>query len=281
MIADVLTAYGREVAPTKKTARNIGYKIGQLLNWWGEKTVAEITAKTCRAYAASKAAQAASADLKTLRSAVKYWHQEYGPLQSMPSFWTPRANPPRERWLTRSEAARFLFHARRHQHLRRMILLQLYTGSRPGVVLNLTWDQIDFQSEIMHRVPLGAKQDEKKRAPKVRLGERILAHLRRWRRMDGPEVKHLCHYKGKAVAEPWQTWGRAARAAGLSGVTPHVLRHTRATWMMQAGVSIWDAAGFLGMSVKTLEAVYGHHAPSHQEQAANIERLVPRHRNRL
>ena len=281
MIADVLTVYGREVAPTKKTARNIGYKIGQLLNWWGAKTIADITAKTCRDYASSKASQAASADLKTLRSAVKYWHQEYGPLQSMPVFWTPGANPPRERWLTRSEAARFLFHARRHQHLRRMILLGLYTGSRPGVVLKLTWDQIDFRSEIMHRVPVGAKQDEKKRAPKVKLGRRILAHLRRWRRLDGKDVKVICHYKGRAVAEPWQTWGRACEAAGLKGVTPHVLRHTRATWMMQAGVPIWDAAGFLGMTVKTLESVYGHHAPSHQEQAANIEKLVPRHRNRL
>jgi hypothetical protein len=40
--------------------------------------------------------------------------------------------------------------------------------------------------------------------------------------------------------------------------------------MMQAGVPIWQAAGFLGMSVKTLETVYGHHSPDHQEQAANV-----------
>lgn len=98
MIAEVLTVYGREVAPTKKTARNIGYKIGHLLDWWGDKSVADISAKTCRDYAASKATQSAGADLKTLRSAVKYWHQEYGPLQFMPAFWTPRENPPRERW---------------------------------------------------------------------------------------------------------------------------------------------------------------------------------------
>jgi hypothetical protein len=40
--------------------------------------------------------------------------------------------------------------------------------------------------------------------------------------------------------------------------------------MMQAGVPIWEAAGFLGMTVKTLEKVYGHHSPDHQEHAANI-----------
>ncbi len=59
-------------------------------------------------------------------------------------------------------------------------------------------------------------------------------------------------------------------AAGLDGVTRHTLRHTRATWMAQKGVPLFEAAGFLGMSVKTLERVYAHHDPKHQEHAANI-----------
>ena len=33
MIADVLNVYGTEVAPHKKTARNIAYNIGNLLRW--------------------------------------------------------------------------------------------------------------------------------------------------------------------------------------------------------------------------------------------------------
>jgi integrase len=37
------------------------------------------------------------------------------------------------------------------------------------------------------------------------------------------------------------------------------LRHTAATWLMQAGVDRWEAAGFLGMSVEMLDRVYGHH----------------------
>src|SRR5262249_2687401 len=74
--------------------------------------------------------------------------------------------------------------AKPYPHLRRAILLQLYTGSRPGVVLALRWDQIDFKAGIMHRVPIGTTQDEKKRSPRVRLGRRITAHLKRWRRLD-------------------------------------------------------------------------------------------------
>jgi integrase len=41
-------------------------------------------------------------------------------------------------------------------------------------------------------------------------------------------------------------------------------RHTAATWLMQAGVDAFEAAGYLGMSVETLLEVYGHHHPAFQ-----------------
>jgi integrase len=133
MIAEVLAAYGSEVAPDKPSARNIGYHISNLLKWWGEKRVSDISIKSCKEYVKTKTAAGAWGDLKVLKAAVKYWHGEYGPLDAMPLFWKPELNEPKERWLTRSEAARLLWAARRYQHLRRMILLGLYTGSRPGV----------------------------------------------------------------------------------------------------------------------------------------------------
>ena len=270
MIADVLTAYGSEVAPHKKTARNIGYNIGNLLKWWGDKTTADISTRTCRAYAETKTPAGAASDLKILKAATVHWHREYGPLQIMPTFWRPAEPPPRERWLTRSEAARLLWAARRYQHLRRMILLGLYTGSRPGVILALQWDQIDFGAGIMARSRREAVQAKNKRAPRVRLGSRILAHLRRWKRLDDSKIKYVCHYEGFPPKDPHTSWRKVVAAAGLTGVTRHTLRHTRATWMMQAEVPIWEAAGFLGMTTRTLERVYGHHAPEHQERAANI-----------
>jgi integrase len=214
----------------------------------------------------------AQADLKILKAATDYWHKEYGPLNFIPAFWKPKDNPPKDRWLTKTEAARLLNAARPYQHLRRAILLQLYTGSRPGVILALRWDQVDLKAGILRRLPRGAAQDDKKRSPPVRLGRRITAHLKRWRRLDGPHVEFVCHYAGRAVTDPHLAWSRAIKAAGLAGtgVTRHTLRHTRATWMMRAGVPIWEAAGFLGMTVATLSRVYGHHHTDFQERAANI-----------
>jgi integrase len=67
-----------------------------------------------------------------------------------------------------------------------------------------------------------------------------------------------------------KAFARAVKDAGLGcDVTPHVLRHTAATWLMQAGVDPWEAAGYLGMTIEMLSQRYGHHHPAHLERARN------------
>ena len=41
---------------------------------------------------------------------------------------------------------------------------------------------------------------------------------------------------------------------------------------MQRGVSLWVAAGVLGMTVKQLEETYGHHHPDFQKEATAASR---------
>jgi integrase len=153
MIADMLRIYGEEVAPGMKSARLIAYHIANLLKWWGDKTAAQITMRTCKEFCATRPPQGAIADLKVLKASTTYWHRsEYGPLNFQPVFWLPKANPPKDRWLTKREAARLLKAAKPYLHLRRMILLGLHTGSRPGVILALRWDQIDLKAGVIRRV---------------------------------------------------------------------------------------------------------------------------------
>jgi hypothetical protein len=47
------------------------------------------------------------------------------------------------------------------------------------------------------------------------------------------------------------------------------LRHTTAIWLIQNGASVWEAAGFLGMSEKTLRETYGHHHPDFMRGAVD------------
>jgi len=48
----------------------------------------------------------------------------------------------------------------------------------------------------------------------------------------------------------------------------HILRHSCATMLMQAGIDPFEAAGYLGMSEQTLREVYGHHHPDYLRSAA-------------
>jgi integrase len=110
---------------------------------------------------------------------------------------------------------------------------------------------------------------------------RLLAHLRRWSRL-GISKCHFVEWNGKPVSSVKTGFGSAVRIAGLDvtvgNVTPHTLRHTAGTWLMQQATPMWQAAGFLAMSEKTLRDTYGYHRPDYLRGAANAIRSWPAHK---
>ena len=109
----------------------------------------------------------------------------------------------------------------------------------------------------------------KRRTP-APIPKHLTAHLRRWRDQG---ATWAVEYNGGAVNDIKRAFAKACLDAGLSGVTPHTLKHTAITWAMQAGVNTWDAAGFFSTSEETIRNVYGHHSPDHMRSALEaIER---------
>ena len=93
--------------------------------------------------------------------------------------------------------------------------------------------------------------------------------MRRWVRR-GVVTSHFVEWQGAPVKSVKTGFRHAVELAGLWGkVTPHTLRHTAGTWLMQRGVPIWQAAGYLGMSAEVLERTYGHHHPDYMRAAAH------------
>jgi integrase len=262
LIADVLKVYSEEHLATKISAYSVSYDMDNLAIWWGTKPVSEITAENCRAYIAHRDRRTCSRrELGFLSAAATYWHKNRTKLSSIPVIVKPPAPEPRTRWLTVTEAARFLFAARDQRRVRRVFLIGWYTGTRHAAICGLRWDMIDLKTGLMLRRPPGVAET-KKRTPPVRVGRRLLAHLRRWRRLDGPNATHLITFGGKPVRDVNDGWARARDRSGLSDdVTVHTLRHSRATHLMRQRVPVWEAAQSLGMSVEMLQRVYGHHNP--------------------
>ena len=95
---------------------------------------------------------------------------------------------------------------------------------------------------------------------------RLLPHLRRWRWLT---AQFVIECRGPPIAsQERRAWRTARELAGLGPeVTPHVLRHTCATMLLQRGVSVYDVAGVLGTSEDVIRRTYGHHADDHLRRA--------------
>lgn len=283
-IASVLTLYARDRAAKTARPKETLARIARLLKWWGTRSLADVTGATCRAYVADRGAeQAARRELEDLRAAIGY-HRSEGYCREIVEVVLPDKSMPRERWCTRSEIAKLVWTAWRHQsnqgakvtekrpwrHVARFILLALYTGTRSGAVCAASFRPvdgrgwIDLDRGVFYRRPQG-ERETKKRRPPVPLPGPLLAHLRRWARTQASPVE----FRGDPVADVDKAFRAVAREAKLPDVTPHVLRHTAATWLMQEGVDKWEAAGFLGMTAETLEGHYGHHHPDHLKGAVD------------
>lgn len=303
-VVEVLNVYLREHAPSVARIDFLAATAAPIGEWWADKWLSDVHKRTCGEYVAWRTAQTgrhkrrisiatARHDLKTLRAAIRYYHATYGPLPSVPVVSLPPKPEPKSDFLTRSEVARLLWAAksrawsdrRRYKntvhepwtapHLVRFILLGIYTGSRKARILSLRWSpsdeggHVDLAGRIIYR-KAAADPESRKRAPKVRIHDRLLPWLRRWQYYDtvrGLDV--ICHWQGAEVDRLEKSWDTAVSAAGLPAVTPHVLRHTCTTWLLQRGVDVWEVAGFVGMSEATVRDVYGHHSPDFQKGAAS------------
>lgn len=269
LIADVLLVYAKEHLPTTRAADRAAHNISNLTPFWGSKRAEDVTTETCKAYAKDRPQAAARRDLETLRAALFYWHKNKHALARVPSVHLPEKPMARERWLTRDEAKRLRRAAMKHPHLYRFIILGLATGSRSGILLSLRWEQINLSAGVLTRRAAGTTDAANKRNPAVRLKRSVVRLLRRWKAKDG-NIPWVVHYDGVRVHSLKRSWGAACKEAGIKDASPHTLRHTRATWLMQEGIDLWEASGHLGMSVRVLETVYGKHHPDFQSGAAEV-----------
>jgi integrase len=249
----------------------LAYAITPLAGFWEGRTVANVTRQTCEAYTRWRGRSNGTMrrELGVLRAAINHAHAE-GRLTRTVVVHLPERPEAKQRWLTKAEAARLLRAALRSPksrlYLPLFILIALHTGARKEAILSLRWGQVDLDAGVIDWNPVGRRRTKKQR-PRVRIPRRLMPHLRR-ARLRGSDTGLVIHDSGRPVRDPKKSFAGACRRAGLVGVSPHVLRHTRATWGMQAGVNKWELAGFLGMTVETLETVYGHHHPDYQQHAA-------------
>jgi integrase len=196
--------------------------------------------------------------------------------------WPSRIKSPvkkpkvKEIWLTRPEASKLIAECN-HPHLWLFVKLGLMTLARSAAILELPWTAPAGQAQVMlerRLIDYGEGHGNKRRAL-VPINDELLADLQAARRIA--RTNHVIEYQGQPVKWIKNAFAGAVGRAGLPDtITPHRLRHTGCTWLVEDGVPYEVIGKMAGDTAETIETTYGHHHPSFLKRAADTLQLENR-----
>ncbi len=260
-VREIVCAYVAARIEKVSASSTLAFSAAPIKSLLGDLLPIDISDRTAERYAEQRPVKPGTVirELGVLRAAL-HWAERQRWIDRAPKFLMPVAHPePRDRWLTKDEAAKLL-EAAKTPHVRLFILLGLLTGARSGALLDLKWSQVSDAT-----IDFGREHGNKRRAV-VPINDRLRLALQE--AAEQRTSDYVIEYGGEPILNVKNAFRRTASAAGLPGVTPHVLRHTAATWMAMDGVPMRDIARFLGDTERTIERVYAKHSPDYLRRAA-------------
>ena len=239
---------------------------------FGAMPAASITIEDCRAHTATRAKTGIkpgtiSTELGHLRMVLR-WAEKKGLIDRAPHIERPAPPKRREHYLTRAECRR-LIEAATMPHLRLYIITAMATGARNAALLGLTWDRCDFARGLIDLRDPAIDRPHKGRAV-IPMNRTLRAALTEAR--DGALSDHVIEWAGHQVGSVKKGLKASAKAAGITGVvSPHVLRHSAAVHMAEAGIPMEDIAQYLGHDdVTVTRRVYARFSPDYLRRAASV-----------
>lgn len=233
-----------------------------LVRHFGNFRPDQINRSICRDYAAKRRMGGVRdgtviKDLGVLKAALK-WAGKTGWQIEMPP--TP---PPRDRYITREEYDQ-LVECAELPHIKLFIILAWSTAGRASAILELEWPQIDF---IRGRVRLQKGPGTAKGRATVPMTPQCREALETAHRERTSD--YVIEWGGQPVKSVKRAFAEACRKAGLADVTPHVMRHSAAVAMVEAGIPIVEIAQYLGHTNPAITyKTYARFSPEYLSRAA-------------
>lgn len=246
-IADALERWLIEHVPRLRSARQTRNHARRLLPYIAGRALTDAPQVWAQIKVASagKAPATVNHQGRILRQLCRMAWREWGWLpQPVTISLLPEA--PRESFLTR-EQVEALAQACPSPETGDYIRLAAYTGIRRGHLLRLTHH--DIEGEFLRL----------DRSSKTKVLQWVPLH---------PRVQAIAERLplGVGSARLQAEWTTARQATGID-CRWHDLRHTCASWLVQAGVPLYTVAQFLGHSSTTVTQRYAHLAPQHLADA--------------
>lgn len=262
-VLEVLDLYQRENRAIAHL--RIKYAVKALKRFFSGKTTLQIDIPLCRQYTAHRMGEGVTMstvarELTTLRAACNHalrWKRI--DLSEMATFEIPADLPKREIWLFKDELKKLLDSA--DPVMEQFIMIAYGTASRRRAVETLEWYQVDLNRRTISLAKRGEPKSNKRR-PTVPMGflYPMIKDLHASRSNDFVlgssrdllyDFTKLCTSCGLLEVQE-----RDGRPAGR--ITPHILRHSRATHLLEDGVSIYAVSKLLGDNPTTVQKTYGH-----------------------
>jgi integrase len=177
----------------------------------------------------------------------------------------------RIRWITHVEAKSLLRAAQSNPRLHSFITLGLATGMRSGEMVSLEWDRVDLKKGEVFLDTMHQKNRKRSIVPLNEEARSALLSQAKFRSEHCPDSPWVfAHEDGQQVKSFKKGFEGACRRAGIEDFTPHDMRHTVASWLVQNDVPIRQVCELLRHSSITVTMRYAHLAPSNVRDAVNI-----------
>ncbi|HHX8939972.1 TPA: tyrosine-type recombinase/integrase [Yersinia enterocolitica] len=215
-----------------------------------------------------------------MRAAERDWKWiERGPVIKV-----PQERGKRVRWLEPHEAVRLINEC--SEPLKSIVVFALATGLRRSNIVDLQWQDVDLQRKVAWIHPEESKSGQ---AIGVALNDTACRLLRdqignhkKWVFVHRKESTLPNGEKSAAVrkmrVDGNTAWRLAMKRAGIDNFRFHDLRHTWASWLVQAGVPLTVLQEMGGWESIEMVQRYAHLAPRHlSAHAKQIDSIFDGH----
>jgi integrase len=169
----------------------------------------------------------------------------------------------RKRYLNGHELARLLEALTKHpeQRTANVVRLLLLTGARRGEVLAMRWADLDLTAGKWIKPGSTTKQRTEHEVPLSDPARQLLGELRDAQTAKSkalPEFVFPGNGDAKHIVNVKRAWASLCKAAGISGLRIHDLRHSFASQLASSGASLPLIGALLGHSNPTTTHRYAH-----------------------
>lgn len=149
-----------------------------------------------------------------------------------------------------------------------VIHLGVYLGLRRGEILNLQWDHVDFENDIVKIRSSEEWHPKDREEREIPMRSTLKNYLLNWKAVSRNGTSKIVPWNYSVISFS-QGFSRIVKKADVNKGSLHTLRHTFASHLATAGVDLLRIGRMMGHSTVVTTQIYAHLMPSSLKEAVS------------